>query len=218
MTKINGESKNEKLKFAERHPRINALISLIVLMIMCILLYFFVRHVIMLVGNGIEKARDYLVRFVNTTDQVVVVAMITGSVSILGVIISSIIAKIVDYRMGIKKYLYDKREEPYKQFIEMIYQIMENSKKPKNEQMSNDEMVHMVSEFSKGLTLWGSNKVVRKWLKYRNNSLKYENKTDTLFDLEEIIYQIRKDVGLGRRMKKGDLLSFFINDIEKIIK
>lgn len=36
--------------------------------------------------------------------------------------------------------------------------------------------------------------------------------------MENIIYEIRKDVGLGRKLKKGDMLSFFINDIETLKK
>lgn len=35
--------------------------------------------------------------------------------------------------------------------------------------------------------------------------------------LEDIIYEIRRDVGQRKRLKKGDMLSFFINDIETII-
>lgn len=31
-----------------------------------------------------------------------------------------------------------------------------------------------------------------------------------------IIYEIRKDVGLGKRLKKGDMLSFFVIDIENL--
>ena len=40
-----------------------------------------------------------------------------------------------------KKYLYDKREEPYKQFVEMIYKIMEDSPKKDGEKMTgrNDQ-------------------------------------------------------------------------------
>ena len=51
-----------------------------------------------------------------------------------------------------------------------------------------------------------SNKVVKKWLRYRKASL------------EDIIYEIRKDVGQRKKLGKGDALSIFINDIEKIIK
>lgn len=41
---------------------------------------------------------------------------------------------------------------------------------------------------------------------------------ETLILMENIIYEIRKDVGLGRKLKKGDMLSFFINDIETLKK
>ena len=109
----------------------------------------------------------YVNNSVSTTDWVIVVAMITGVVSIVGVVISSIVEKIVEYKYNVKRYLYDKREEPYKQFVEMIYKIIDNSNKADNEKMTEEEMAHMVSEFSKGLKLWGSNRVVKKWLKYR---------------------------------------------------
>ena len=80
------------------------------------------------VGSWIVSVVNFVEIFVNTSDQVIVVAMITGAVSITGVVISSIVAKIVEYKYNVKRYLYDKREEPYKQFVEMIYKIIEYSR------------------------------------------------------------------------------------------
>ena len=99
-------------------------------------------------------------------------------------------------------------------------------KKPLDEQMTEFEKAKMMSEFSKGLTLWGSDRVVKKWLKYRKASLENMSpesarpKTKFLMSLtiEDIIYEIRKDVGQRKKLGKGDMLSIFINDIEKIIK
>ena len=96
----------------------------------------------------------------------------------------------------------------------MIYKIMEDTKRRDGKKMTEEEMTQMVSEFSKGLTLWGSNRVVKKWLKYRKSSLK--GNKNILWEMEDIIYEIRKDVGLGRRLKKGDMLSFFVNDVENL--
>ena len=84
--------------------------------------------------------------------------------------------------------------------------------------MTESEKNKMMSEFSKGLTLWGSNKVVKKWLKYRKASLENMNPESSLILLEDIICEIRKDVGLRKKLGKVDMLSIFINDIEKIIK
>ena len=41
---------------------------------------------------------------------------------------------------------------------------------------------------------------------------------ELLLPLEDIIYEIRKDVGQRKKLGKGDALSIFINDIENIIK
>lgn len=206
---------NDKQTFADKHPRLNLLLGLILLMTLVIIAVLVLKWVLGLTGRGIDFIIEYVKKFVTTTDKVIVVAMITGAVSIVGVVISSIVAKIVDYRYNIKKYLYDKREEPYEKFIEMIYTIMENTKKNDSEKMSEEEITKMVSEFSKGLTLWGSNRVVKKWLRYRKSSLKGGG-PEMLLELEDIIYEMRKDVGLRRKLKKGDMLSFFINDVEKI--
>ena len=50
-------------------------------------------------------------------DSVVIVAIITGGISIVTVLISSIVSKFIEYRQITKRYLYEKREEPYKAFI-----------------------------------------------------------------------------------------------------
>lgn len=204
----------EKQTFTEKHPKINFMLGFILLIGIVIVVFLVVKWILEIVGNGVVCAVDFVKNFVSTSDQVIVVAMITGAVSITGVVISSVVAKVVDYKYNVKKYLYDKREEPYKQFVEMIYKIIEDTKRKDGEKMTEEEMTQMVSEFSKGLTLWGSNRVVKKWLKYRKSSIKGDK--NILWEMEDIIYEIRKDVGLGRGLKKGDMLSFFVNDIENL--
>lgn len=80
--------------------------------------------------------------------------------------------------------------------------------------MTEEDMTKIVLEFSKVLTLGRSNRVVKKWLKYRKSSIKGDK--NILWEMEDIIYEIRKDVGLGRKLKKSDMLAFFVNDIEKL--
>lgn len=208
----------ENIPFAQRHPRINFVIGLILLVLFVFIVMRLIWFVFSCVGSGIEQLVSFLKKFVSTTDKVIIVAMITGMVSIVGVVFTSVITKIIDYRYNVKKYLYDKREKPYEQFISIIYTVMEDTKKPVNEQMTEFEKIKMMSEFSKGLTLWGSNKVVKKWLKYRKASLENISPESSLILLEDIIYEIRKDVGLRKKLGKGDMLSIFINDIENIIK
>lgn len=205
---------NEKKKYSAWQYVLAILILLLLFLAGVGLLFLLFIGVI----KGYTFVRDYIINFVDSTDKVIVVAMITGTVSIIGVVISSIVARVVDYKYNVKRYLYDKREVPYEQFIEMIYTILEDSKKDDTQKMSEEELAKMVSTFSKGLTLWGSNRVVKKWLKYRKSTINNPSGKESLLQLEDIIYEIRRDIGSEKRLKRGDMLSFFVNDIDSYIK
>lgn len=172
--------------------------------------------IVWLLGLFIGYVESFVSRLSNM-DAVVIVALITGSVSILGVVISSIVSKIIEYRQNIKRYLYEKKEEPYSEFIELVYKIQENVKK--NKEYNDKEILDDIFSFSKKLTLWGSSKVIRKWLAFREISQEQNNNpTDNLFILEEIIFEIRKDMGQKKSgLKQGDILAFFVNDIKDYI-
>lgn len=169
--------------------------------------------IVWLLGLFIGYVGSFVNRLSNM-DAVVIVALITGSVSILGVVISSIVSKIIEYRQNTKRYLYEKKEEPYSEFIEMVYKMQKNVKE--NKEYNEKEMLDDIFSFSKKLTLWGSSKVIRKWLAFRKISQEQnDNPTDNLFILEEIIFEIRKDMGQKKNsLKQGDILAFFVNDIK----
>jgi len=65
---------------------------------------------------------------ISKQDAVVIVALITGTVSLIGVIISSVVSKVIDYRKNCQEYLAQKREKPYGEFVDMVYKIQQNSK------------------------------------------------------------------------------------------
>ena len=165
------------------------------------------------IGMFIEK----LNQITSNMDAVVIVALITGSVSILGVVISSIISKIIECQQNTKRYLYEKKEEPYSEFIEMVYKIQRMTREDNT--YSEKDMLEDLSSFSKKLTLWGSNRVIKKWLAFRERN--QNEKTDpmeNLFILEEIIFEIRKDMGQRQKgLKQGNILAFFVNDINKYL-
>ena len=148
-------------------------------------------------------------------DAVVIVALITGTVSIIGVIISSLVAKVYDYRKNRQEYLAKKREEPYGEFVEMVYKVQQNSKKEGN--YTEEMMIEDLLRFSRKITLWGSPNVVKKWVKFRENGAKPDSGMDNLFLMEEIMNEMRKDLGL-KKVKKGNLLAFFVNDIKEVMK
>lgn len=199
---------NENKKpFAERHPKLNKLLGFFLLIGIVAFIIWLIKFIFNIIKDGIIK----LSAVASKLDAVIIVALITGLVSITGVIISSIVAKIVDYRKSRKEYLTQKREKPYGEFVEMIYKIQKNAKEPGS--YSEKQMLEDLSKFSKQITLWGSSKVINKWIRFRENG----SNPESLFLMEEIMNDMRKDLGL-RKVKKGNLLGFFVNDIKSVMK
>ena len=203
--------KRANIPFAQRHPRWNMAIGLLMLFTLMAIAIYGAILIIAAVGNGLSLFSNWLSSIATNLDAVVIVALITGAVSIIGVVVSSIVSKSIDYRQKRREYLYQKREEPYSAFIAVVYKMQQNSKGTLN--YPEAEMLEDMYKFSQKLTLWGSNGVIKKWLKFRESSNKNISGTDSLFTMENIMFEMRKDMGL-RKMKKGNLLSFFVNDIK----
>lgn len=79
--------------FAEKHPKLNLLLGLALIIAMVVIIVLLVRFVALSIKSGMDASVVYLKSFVNNTDKVIVVAMITGTVSIIGVLFSSVVAK-----------------------------------------------------------------------------------------------------------------------------
>lgn len=165
--------------------------------------------------NFIVRMLRWISSITSTLDAVVIVALITGGVSLVSVMISSIIAKRIEYKRNRQEYLAKKREIPYGQFVDMVYKIQSNVKAP--DSYTDEQMISDISQFSRQITLWGSSKVVNKWVEFREKSLNPAMAKDNLLILEEIMNEMRADLGL-KKAKKGRLLAFFINDVRELLK
>lgn len=188
-------------------------IDKIVKIIILIFLYLLIKNIGILIVKGIEKIGNVT----SSMDSVVIVTIITGGISIVTVLISAIVSKFIEYRQITKRYLYEKREEPYKAFISMVYKLQRSTKNSQEEYIQK-QMLNDISSFSEALTLWGSSRVIKKWIKFRELSQDKAMVIQNLFLLEEIVFEIRKDMGQGKKgLKQGDLLSFFVNDIKKYL-
>lgn len=200
--------------FSEAHPILNTILAIIIFLGFVFICIMFLKWLITVIGNGLIDAGIWLKTLTSSLDAVIIVALITGSVSVVGVIFTSVVAKIIEYHQKRMEYLYQKREKPYYEFIEMVYKIQQQEKL--GEKYSEKEIEHDMYKFSQQLTLWGSNKVIQKFIKFRKSASSNKNYTDILFASEDLMYAMRSDMGLPK-MKKGSLLSININDIENIL-
>ena len=199
---MGNDKKTVATTFAERHPRLNFLLGLLLLLLLVAASGFAVYIAGKYIVVGIRITVDWLASLASKLDAVVIVALITGSVSIIGVLISSIIAKRIEYKKSRQEYLAKKREEPYGQFVDMVYKIQQNTKKP--DSYKEAQMLTDLSQFSRQITLWGSSRVVNKWVKFRENGSNPGLAQKNLLLMEEIMNEMRKDLGL-KKVKKGNL-------------
>jgi len=205
----------KKMPFAEKHPRINMLLGIVILIILLILAWFIIKFVFTLSSNGFNWAIKKFEDMSSSTKSL----LIPAGVSIIVVIISSIWAKKREFKYLVERDLRDKKEVSYKKFIDMIFDIAQKTKDGKEPVDSNT--MNKMFDFSKDLTIWGSDEVIKKWSRYRNYH-KGTDKKHILLILEDIMFSIRKDMGhkktLFRRskLKQRELLSLFINDTENI--
>lgn len=152
---------------------------------------------------------DYLINIATSIDVVILVAIITGLASI----VTSSVRGFVENKNKRREYLSAKREEPYREFIELFNKMLNNGKN--NYEYSTEEMTKDINDFNSKLTLWGSPKVVKKWNEYRNKTLNEEQNVtpeEILYLLEEVMNQMRNDLGV-KSVGKKNLLSIFINDV-----
>lgn len=202
-----------KQPFRERHPKLNLLFGVLLLLFLLAIGVIVVYYCVIGLGFGISKAINWITTTVSKLDAVVVVALITGTVSLIGVIISSIVSKTIDFKKSRREYLSQKREQPYGDFVDMFYKITQN----KDGSYSKQEMTEDLSKFSKQITLYGSKSVVKKWVKFCKNDANPDADIDNIFALENIMNAMRKDLGV-KKVNEGNLLEFFIDNVDELKK
>lgn len=104
---------------------INMIYTLAIFAVFLFMIYLMIKYTGFLIIKGFEK----ITHITSNTNNLVIVAIITGGISIATALITSVIAKIIEYRQITKRYLYEKREKPYSEFIAMVYKLQMSNKK-----------------------------------------------------------------------------------------
>ena len=129
---------DEKQSFEAKHLKLNTLLGFLFIFIIG---YVAIYAIVKIVKIGIE-----VLQIISGFDAVIIVALITGIVSIFTVLIT----KVIEYKNNRQDYLSKKREEPYGEFVDMVYKIQQNSKN--NIEYTEEEMTKDLSKFSKQIT------------------------------------------------------------------
>ena len=157
---------------------------------------------------ALVKAILFSITFFNnlpTLDTVIIVALVSGTISI-----ASTIAKFIWERQQQKReYLTQKREEPYEQFVAIIYKIV------KNKDQNYPELENDILTLNKSLSLWGSKNCVKSLTEFKFLSFENTDRQKLLDKSEEILNHMRNDLGV-KKTENTILRSLFISDINNL--
>ena len=179
-------------------------------LLLCLLadMYYVGLYLFKNIPTYIQGIVTYLKNMTSSLDAVILVALITGSITLL----NSFYSRYSEQRNKKREYLATKREGPYSDLFTVIHKVSLSEKGVFV--YSNEEMIKDINDFNSKLSLWGSPKVVKKWNDFRQKSLegnKQLEPKELLNAVEEVMNEMRKDLG-SKSTKKGELLSIFIND------
>ena len=131
--------------------------------------------------------------YVSNVDKVFIVAIITGTISIVGVVYSTYMKRV--------EYLSEKRKDAYLGFVNFIYEFMII-----NPNMEMNDIVENINKFQASILLWGSPSVINAWKVFKQNNV--ANPLDTartLHFVEMLINAMRKDLGVDK-VKENEII------------
>lgn len=164
------------------------------------------------------KMFTILIENINKVNPTIIVAFIAGSVTIIGYFV----ARYLEKQKTIEIQIREQKLPVYDEFIGFFIQKLMGAE---YQSLSDVEKAAEIQDFmarftQKGL-LWFSDDTLLAFInwKYSSQVLSGNTEDDTIESLrilEALLLAFRKDVGhSNKNIKKGDLLSLFVNDIYK---
>ena len=158
----------------------------------------------------------------------VATAVVAGSVTIIVGIGTVFIGRYYEKKRQIELEHREKKVEIYESFMAVWFERILKGKKEATSttkvvatDQQNDDLENFLRDFTRNAILWSSHGVIKKYAVFRDSTLNakqasVESLYETLFQFEDVLFEIRKDLGNSNRgLKKGDLLVLFINDLKK---
>ena len=194
----------------------SAIVSLLVTILVALGFLAGLGWLILMLVRQVLRWLQELVYTVSTMDTVIIIALISGTITIFGLIVNSMLSlhiKNSESQYKRKAILLKKLEAPYTQFVNMLFDMVQK----KEDAGAIDEEVRskLLRDMSREIILYGSDKVVKKWVSYKKKAPGFTISEHLLY-LEDLLLMIREDMGIKKgELTPGDLLSLFVNDLDE---
>lgn len=154
-------------------------------------------------------------RLLSGLQKEVAAAIVAAMATVIVTVISVSLGKYYERKRLIEQELRGKKIPMYEEFVEFLFRLL-MADKMTGKPMTEKEMMDFFGRFTQKLMVWGSDEVVKQWSSYRLLLSKGIQSFDSMFELEKLLFAIRRDTGhKNKNVGRGDLLGLFINDIDK---
>ncbi len=121
-------------------------------------------------------------------DAVIIVAIIGA----IATFVVNIISKHSDHKYEFRKYLSEKRQESYEDFLKIFFDILEANGEER------EDVPKRLNEFKQTLLLYGSKRTYKAFVKYWKSLIDKTSDYSVSMDLmEKVVSEMRRDAGAG---------------------
>lgn len=140
----------------------------------------------------------------------IMIPAIVAIITVVGTIYAAIKTKRAERLKEIEQELRKQKAPIYEEFSDfLLNKVLKN-------QASEDEMKEFVINFHQKMLVWGGDNVIKAWVDFRKHVVEEVFQYQGLFLIENVLFAIRSDMGHSNKgLKQGDLLTLFINDMDK---
>lgn len=147
-------------------------------------------------------------------------ALITGLFAVVAACLTITIPKMFEKKMEIAEQHRNRKYPMYQELVEFLFNIFMGHKLGK--QMEEKEVMEFMSKFTQNIILWGSEDTIKNYRAFRTYFMNRPQNTKSSLEelklMEGLLLAVRKDMGHNnKKLETGDLLSLFINDLEKYL-
>lgn len=155
-----------------------------------------------------------------------IISIVTAVATITTAIVTTLITKSNELKLQVRTEQRDKKALIYEELTGFFFKIIFESKlkseeEPVSAETKEKEIVEFLTSYTPKIIMWGSDEVLREFYLFRSTSLSVQSDPKKVFDVirkfEELLFSIRRDLGhKNKKLRKGNILGLFINDVEKI--
>ncbi len=165
---------------------------------------------------GLISLGRYLISTFVGLNPNVAAAIVAGFATVTVSVLTVVVGKRLEALALLTKEHREKKIPVYEDFIKFWLKYL-FSRKAGETQLSDQEVIQFLLDYTQRMIVWGSDEVIAAWVKFRYSSMGAAQRPDSntvLIDLEKLILAMRRDLGhKNRGFKQNDILRMFVNDL-----